>query len=74
MRWRRARRGEGGGAAFAGYGKVREAGRRDQRGGEWSGSGEVSSSGLVHMRVKVMVRERMGSGLARQREGKSEWI
>ena len=74
MKWRRARRGEGGGAAFVGYGKVREAGRRDQRGGEWSRSGEVSSSGLVHMRVKVMVRERMGGGLARQREGKSEWI
>ena len=74
MRWRRVRQGEGGGATFAGCSKVREAGRRDQRGGEWSGSGEVSSSGLVHMRVKVMVRERMGGGLARQREGKSEWI
>ena len=46
MRWRRARRGEGGGAAFASYGKVREAGRRDQRGGEWSGSGEVSTAVL----------------------------
>ena len=52
-----------------------EGGREERRrGGEWSGSGEVSSSGLVHMRVKVMVRERMGGGLARQREGKSEWI
>ena len=74
MRRRRAQRGKGGGVVSAGYGKVREAGRRNQRGGEWSGSGEVSSSGLVHVRVKVMVRERMGGGLARQREGKSEWV
>ena len=41
MKWRRAWRGEGGAAAFAGYDKVKEAGRKDQRGGEWSGVSEV---------------------------------
>ena len=41
-----------------------------------NGVGEVSSSDLVQVRVRVRVRvrERMGGGLARQREGKSEWV
>ena len=41
MRRRRAWRGEGGATASAGCGKVKEAGRKDQRGGEWSDAGEV---------------------------------
>ena len=68
VRWRRVRRGEGGGAAFAGCGKVREARRRDRRGGEWSradevrcagssGAGEVSSNDLVRVILRVRVRE-----------------
>ena len=41
-----------------------------------NGVGEVSSSDLVQVRVRVRVRvrERMGGGLARQKEGKSEWV
>ena len=41
MRWRRAWQGEGGAAVSVGCGKVKEAGRKDQRGGEWSGADEV---------------------------------
>ena len=69
----------------ASCGKVKEVGRRDRQGGEWSsaeevryvgsnGVGEVSSSDLVQVRVRVRVRERMGGSLARQREGQSEWV
>ena len=71
----------------ASCGKVKETRRRDRQGGEWSsteevryagsnGVGEVSSSDLVQVRVRVRVRvrERMGGGLARQKEGKSEWV
>ena len=83
MRWRRAWQGEGGVVASAGYGKVRKARRKDRRGGDWSGAGkvryarssgadEMSSNGLVRVRVKVRVRERMGGDLARQSE--SEWV
>ena len=43
MRWRRAWRGKGGAAASAGCGKVKEAGRKDQRGEERSGAGEVKN-------------------------------
>ena len=75
MRWRRARRGEGGAAASASCGKVKEVGRKLAR---WrmercrrgeackeSGAGEVSSNSLVRVRVKVKVRERMGGGLVK---------
>ena len=41
MRWKRAWQGEGGAAASAGYDKVKEAGRKDQRGGERSSASEV---------------------------------
>ena len=41
VRWRRAWWGEGGATTFAGCGTVKEAGRKDQWGGEWSGAGEV---------------------------------
>ena len=41
MKWRRAWRGEGGAAASAGYDKVKEAGRKDQRRGERSNASEV---------------------------------
>ena len=41
VRWRRAWWSEGGAATFAGCGTVKEAGRKDQWGGEWSGAGEV---------------------------------
>ena len=69
----------------ASCGKVKEAGRRDRQGGEWSspeevryagsnGVSKVSSSDLVQVRVRVRVRERMGGSLARQREGQSEWV
>ena len=49
MRWRRAWQGEGGVAVSARCGKVKEAGRKDQQGGEWSSTGEVryaKSSGV----------------------------
>ena len=65
--------------ASAGYGKVRKARRKDRRGGEWSGAGEVRyarSSSADEMSsndlVRVRVRERMGGNLARQSE--SEWV
>ena len=87
MRWRRVRCGERGGVVSTSCGKVKEVGRRDRQGGEWSsaeevryvgsnGVGEVSSSDLVQVRVRVRVRgrERMGGSLARQREGQSEWV
>ena len=41
MKWKRAWRGEGGVAASVGYDKVKEAGRKDQRGGERSSASEV---------------------------------
>ena len=84
MRWRRAWRGEGGAAVSAGCGKVKEAGRKDQRGGEWNstdevryarsnGIGEMISSSLAQVRVRVRVRERMGGGLG-ENERVREWV
>ena len=42
---------------------------------EWSGVGEVSSSGLaqVRMSVRVRMRERMGGGLG-EKERVREWV
>ena len=46
MRWRRAWRGEGGATTTTGCGKVKEAGRKDQRGGgmEWRWRSEQQRS------------------------------
>ena len=41
MRWKRAWQGEGGAVASASCSKVKEVGRKDQQGGEWSGASEV---------------------------------
>ena len=45
MRWRRVRCGERGGVVSASCGKVKEAGRRDRQGGEWSSAEEVRYAG-----------------------------
>ena len=65
---------------------MKEVGRKDRRGGEWSGTGEVryarssgagevSSNSLAHVRVRVRVRmrERMGGGMG-ENERVKEWV
>ena len=65
-----------------GCSKVKKAGRKDQRGGEWSGvsevryarsndAGEVSNNDLA--RVRVRVGERMGGSLG-ENERVREWV
>lgn len=59
MRWRRVQRGKEGGAVSVGYGEVREAGRKDWRGGEGVASvREQWLKGRAPARLRVRVRER----------------